>query len=575
VHFTDAVLYDWVHKRQINVTRNPPGRFDRAGGFWQTGLDEGLLGYFGGEAPLTVELADARIAGDWRWDFGDGTPAAAGPTARHTYKAEGVYTVRAARAGKTFQARVTVAKRRAPAAVCHVVNRRCLLVEFDEPVDASKAVVQVSSGGRVARWRLNQTARRMVVHLDRPLRGGEALRLKNIRDLAQVPNLVREQRLPAAVPDWPSSRKGVVFLWADGRAFNAVHDAEADTLRRCHVTLDRGVAGLDRFRRMRLAGGMLDTGFFSQVRAQEQLGPVVRAEAFSLEATIQPADLKQDRGAFPARIVCCSAWHDWDWNFLLGQKADRLLFSVRTTDNYLSKEGKPITGGLHGRAPLLEIARLRDTKAHHVIVSYEPGWLAVYLDGRRVLETDRVTGSLMQWGYGELCFGDSHNGGRHAWRGRLEGVAIYKRFLHPPEARRNFEATMRKLRSRKTPPQIELTARLLAASAAPEAARIAPYREALVVHEYKVTKVLRREKGFPAGVAVTPGATVRVAQWGIIEARRTPAAEAKPGQLCRMVLEAYDDHPEKLDQFVTSDTLELDLDAPMLYEPEGPLPGTR
>ncbi len=33
-YFQDAMLYDWVNQRQINVTRNPPGTFDRACGFW-------------------------------------------------------------------------------------------------------------------------------------------------------------------------------------------------------------------------------------------------------------------------------------------------------------------------------------------------------------------------------------------------------------------------------------------------------------------------------------------------------------------------------------------------------------
>ncbi|HUS93329.1 MAG TPA: PKD domain-containing protein [Phycisphaerae bacterium] len=571
VFSTDAVLYDWVNQRQINVTRNQPGRFDRAGGFWQTGVEDAFLGYHQGEAPLTVSFADPRIEGDWRWDFGDGTKPAAGPTARHTFQAEGAYTVRATREGRAFEAQVTVRKRLPPAATCHVVDRRCLLVEFDEPVDAAQAVVGMTNNVRVARWALDPAGRRMVVHLDRPLAGGEQLRLKNIRDLAQVPNLVREVQLPLAVPDWPGDRRDLVFLWADGRAFNAVYDAEADMVRRLHVTPDRGAAGLDRFRRMRLAGGMLDTGFFSQGRGQEQFGPLVRADAFTLEATIQPADLTQDRGEFPARIVCCSAWHEWDWNFLLGQQRDRLLFSVRTTDNFLSKEGKPITAGLHGRAPLIEIARLRDTRPLHVIVSYEPGWLAVYLDGERVLETGSVTGSLMQWGYGELCFGDSHNGGRHAWLGRLEGVAIYKRFCHPPEARRNFQAVRRKLLARKTPPQIEVEAALAAKSDAPDPARIAPYREALMVNEYRVTKVLRAEKGGSAAVAVKAGQAVRVAQWGILEGRTTTVAEAKVGQARRMTLEAYDAHPDRLDRIVTSDTLDLDPDATMLYEPEPPL----
>ena len=53
--FQDAMLYDWVNQKQINVTGNKTGSFDRPAGFWEIGGKEFFLGSFSGKAPLTVE----------------------------------------------------------------------------------------------------------------------------------------------------------------------------------------------------------------------------------------------------------------------------------------------------------------------------------------------------------------------------------------------------------------------------------------------------------------------------------------------------------------------------------------
>ena len=102
-YFQDLMLYDWVHHTQINVTHNAVGKFDRAGGFWQTGAKQEFLGYFSGKAPFTVEISDPRIKGAATWDFGDGSPAGAVSPAKHTFEKAGSYTISATQEGRTFQ----------------------------------------------------------------------------------------------------------------------------------------------------------------------------------------------------------------------------------------------------------------------------------------------------------------------------------------------------------------------------------------------------------------------------------------------------------------------------------------
>jgi hypothetical protein len=79
---------------------------------------------------------------------------------------------------------------------------------------------------------------------------------------------------------------------------------------------------------------------------------------------------------------------------------------------------------------------------------------------------------------------------------------------------------------------------------------MAPYRNALVVNEYSVDKVL---KGTYAGK------TIRVVQWGLLDLKPTPLAAQKPGTSVTMVLETFEDHDELVPELI-SDTLEENFD---------------
>jgi hypothetical protein len=232
----------------------------------------------------------------------------------------------------------------------------------------------------------------------------------------------------------------------------------------------------------------------------------------------------------------------------------------------LTVDGKPTTADLNVHAPIYEIARLADTGPHHLVVAYVPGRLVAYMDGKKVFETAEVKGSLKAWNYGELCFGMNHNGGPFGWQGKLEGIAIYKRFMGEAEAKRNADISREKIRSRPVLPQIELAAVLRAVSQIPDASKIAPYREALVINEYEVTKVGQTSGNWKFPGQIKPGARIRVAQWGLLDGIRTDIARAKVGDTRVLFLEVFDKHPEKVDEIILSDTLEI-ADLPLLYEP--------
>jgi len=141
---------------------------------------------------------------------------------------------------------------------------------------------------------------------------------------------------------------------------------------------------------------------------------------------------------------------------------------IKTDDNWIEDMGQPLSGWFddpkhhpkpedrpgfgpyfYGHGPWIEVTTLKDTRPHHLDVTYKPGVMVTYLDGEKVYETDRVTG-VLNWGWGMLVMGGHHglSGSSDFWHGNLEGAAMYSRFMVPGEAKRNFQAYLAKRNSR-------------------------------------------------------------------------------------------------------------------------------
>jgi len=589
IQFSDAVLYNDTAGRQLNVTRNPDGVFDRAMGVWvEGGGNERFLGYERGKAPLTVTLADPRLGdADWEWDWGDGTRTR-GSTGTHTYAEAGLYRVRASAEGQTFEAQVTVTERRPPRAELQLIDALRLRVRFSEPVDIDpEAFTFTTTDGTsmLADWSVAPSGRHALLHLESSPDADIAFQMGGVTDRAQEPNALDTAPLSLAVPAWPSDRTGAVYLWDRMGEPNLVYVAEHEHVRERHA-IPRGNSGFDVHGRMLLEGGRIETGFFAQRGAGRDAAPIVRADAFSLELTFESADLAQrvkdgtelsgtsyTSGPdlrLPPRLLGISSWYDAGWTLMLGQEDDRLLFSVRTADAFMTMEGVPNPGGGgHGRAPVIELATLDDEGPHHLVVTYEADTLRAYLDGEQVLESDRFSGKLDNWWYGELSFGNPHNSMRLPWRGAIEGVALYARVLDADEVARNHAAMRERLEARARLPRARLRIRLLERSRIPDPARIAPYREALVVNAYCLEAVEERSAHWPEDHPLDTGMTIHVAQWGVLDGRATGLDGLSIGHAEAVTLERFEGHPANIDELVMEDTLEFDPDAAagLLYDP--------
>ena len=113
-------------------------------------------------------------------------------------------------------------------------------------------------------------------------------------------------------------------------------------------------------------------------------------------------------------------------NFTVGQEGANLIMRLRTTTN-----------GTNGSKVEPKLYRLRADKAQRVVITYRPGQLSCYVDGKLAMKTDKIQGDFSNWDSKQtLMFGDERDDHRY-WAGRLKDVKIHSRALSPDQAARS------------------------------------------------------------------------------------------------------------------------------------------
>jgi hypothetical protein len=498
------------------------------------------LGRYAGEAPYTLEVpAFVTGPGDWRWSYGDGAEGSAG---RHTFGKAGDYAITARQGDRTLKGTVRVAERAAPKLLNAVaLDARRVLITCSEPVQTAAATVTLENGTAATKLSVDSEGTGIIAEFAAPLAARETLAVKGVTDRAQVPNEMPAAQPQVVVPDWPSNRAGLCYLWQDARTRNVIIDE------RLGLPVATAIAGFsnhqlsvparfNRFGAAVAAGG----GFVLSPGSPERIfDGIKRTHEFSCEIVVASADLAQTKGTDDKPVAIVDWGYGWrNGIFWLFQEKDKLLVG-------LSKkwgDKKP---------EVFEMATLPDTKPHHVIVSVAAKRLALHLDGRKVKEIDPSPASFLEVGAPAILLAAHHpDPHKNTWHGTFERLAMYNRFIEEPEAAKNAAAVAAGLAARKILPRIEVRAKLVAKSKIPEPGQMGPYRDALVVNEYEVEKVLQ---------GAYAGKTIRVAQWGLLDLKPTPPAVRKPGASVKLVLETFADHDE-LESELISDTLEENFD---------------
>ncbi len=339
-------------------------------------------------------------------------------------------------------------------------------------------------------------------------------------------------RAPAAARTEESSALAPVFLWRDATDLNRRSpDATNETLEA------HGEAWTDRRGRLALAGGYFSAADESGQRVARQLR---ETNTFTIALVIAPASLAATDGGPIVALTSSPRQRA----FVLLQRGAEVALVLRTADRTGPAGGAPI-----------DLLRLPDAAPHHVAIRYSPGRLVAFLDGREVARRP-ITGDFFHWRSDRLRFG-TEAGTDARFHGALARITIWDRELEDDAIAADATQARAWLAGAKAVKQVRIRARLVARSRIPSLEEISPYREALVVEEYKATE------------GPLAGRSLRVARWALLDGRPATDMSRPIGGEATLELEPYASQ-QQLESVVLSDTLppapgvELEVDTSLV-----------
>lgn len=322
---------------------------------------------------------------------------------------------------------------------------------------------------------------------------------------------------------WPLGRGDLLFVWRTADAANLIFDRRRG-LERSFPVDHHGFARLDHYFRLDLGEGYAEV---AEVGARAVLEGAQGANAVAVELVATPRRADQ-RGA----LFAFSGGRPKTRNLVLRQEGRELVVELLTAG----------WGPVENRFELGPLASDpgRTEVPVHLLVTYRPGRLAVYRDGEPLLETSDAQGDFFHWQRRPLRLG-GEAGDEATWEGTLEYVAIHRRFVSAEEARASFERSRAARRARPDVAQARVRAVLVERTPTPTLAEITPYHEALAVDLWRIEETHGKET---LDGALTPGKTVRVARWAILDDRETPASRRRVGEVAELDLELFSKNPQ-------------------------------
>jgi len=490
------------------------------------------LGLHRGEAPLTVHLTPPGEPRTYRWRWGDGTRSE-GEMAEHTFDRPGFFAITATSDRSEWIGRAIVEAPQPPLVSKFWISHSGteLRLRFDEPIDAENATWTLSSGVSVQSVEPLDDEQELRLRLDQPLVTVDKLVIEGIRDRAAKPNLMPPTTLDLVPAAWPSDRAGLILMWESGDAPNLVLDEDRG-VEESVVLQAHGPARFDHHWALTPSGGRFTA---SKELANRLRWACQATNELTLEAVIVPQPSHRRRGVILGLAKGAK-------NFVLSQRGDALLMAIR-----VKSRGPDAT-------PEVRLMELPPDRKSHIAVTYSAGRLTAFLDGEETYSTTDIQGGFFHWRTLPLTIG-SDSSGRSTWHGSLEGIAIYNRVLPPEEIRDNAARYRRRLEARSEVPQWILRGQRTECSTVPSLEQIAPYRQALVVCEYRILESLQGEYDAPMA---------RVAQWAIQDGERIALSSARDEPTHRLILERFQDNPQ-LESLYLSETLPARPDLPLLY----------
>lgn len=335
-------------------------------------------------------------------------------------------------------------------------------------------------------------------------------------------------RVPVDRPVDPDARfpPGLQVLWKDA---NAANDAGGQRWE-AH---SYGRAFWGPFAEMELDGGWFEITGSGDPRG-EYTG--IR-DAFTLEVVVTP------RFADPPHSTPIIAHADADGTvWALEQVRNRI--HMRFSRSGESGDWVALLGEVEPQRPT------------HMVLAYDRGALAAWRDGEPLSRWTMKPGPRA-WAPDSLHIGrNKTDDTAPAWKGRVEGLALYDRGLTDEEIAARHARVQNRLLGRIEPPEYEVVARLDKVLPPADPATILPYRRALLAQVYTVESA-------PAESALNTGDSIAIAHWAILDERIEPR-EFESGERYRLRITPFEDRP-----LLESERLFLDTDfilLPLYYE---------
>lgn len=236
---------------------------------------------------------------------------------------------------------------------------------------------------------------------------------------------------------------------------------------------------------------------------------VAKSGIFTIEATLTPAE------AQPKAPGVVLAYGD--------DKAEDVALIQDKTGLSLRLGGKQI----------IELFAPEAGKAVHLLVACDKEKWAAYRDGKPV-RSGSLPAGLPAWETRELVIG-ANWANTDQWRGRVEGIAVFPRALTTEEAAGEAAAIKDLQAKRKPAATVRFQGTLVRQAKTAALNQIGAYTRSMTAAEYKVEKVLAGEWKQP---------TITVLHWMIMDYKRLPIADRKPGTAVELTVESYGDQPQ-------------------------------
>lgn len=352
--------------------------------------------------------------------------------------------------------------------------------------------------------------------------------------------------LAAEVGDAGSARPGEILVFRGGDHINLVFEgARVGGQEVSTVFEPKGRAFYDRDFALDLRGGsfLADPGTMERL-----LRGAMATNEMSLELLFEPAAEKGRGGAERQVLFTFSAGPGARRNFTLATEGGRLFWQMLTESS-----------ADQGNSPRLDLGALKPGEARHLVITYAPGLLIAYLDGREVVRSEAWREGFYPWRPAPLLFGREWEGGE-AFQGRIFAATVWDHVLPAATVAQRAADQKAELASRPAPPLLRVRASLLARSPTPKLSDIAPYRQALAVYEYRLETLLEGE--LPPAAAGQP---LRVVHRVLEDGEPLPIGALPIGNAVELRLEPFRDQPQLESLFLSNKLGEKT--APLFFSP--------